>query len=62
MAESIVGVSPGEVARLHVLVHSKNFEEEKLGKVERKVEPEKQWQLQVGVCLRTVGRSSAFSS
>ena len=36
-----MGVSPGDVARLHVLVHSKNFEEEKLGKVERKVEPEK---------------------
>ena len=36
-----MGVSPGGVARLHVLVHSKNFDEEKLGKVERKVEPEK---------------------
>ena len=38
------------------------FEEEKLGKVERKVEPEKNKQLQVGVCLRNVGRSLAFSS
>ena len=53
-----MGVTPGGVARLHVLVHSKNFDEEKLGKVERKVER----QLQVGVCLRTVGRSSVFSS
>ena len=45
-----------------MFLSTQRLEEEKLGKVERKVEPEKNKQLQVGVCLRTVGRSSAFSS
>ena len=45
--------------RGYMFLSTQKFEEEKLGKVERKVEPEKQWQLQVGVCLGTVGRSSA---
>ena len=48
--------------RGYMFLSTQKFEEEKLGKVERKVEPEKQRQLQVGVCLGTVGRSSAFSS
>ena len=38
-----MGVTPGGVARLHVLVHSKNFDEEKLGKVERKVNGSYKW-------------------
>ena len=50
------------VWRGYMFLSTQKFEEEKLGKVERKVEPEKNKQLQVGVCLRNVGRSLAFSS
>ena len=45
----------------YMFLSTQKFAEEKLGKVERKVEPEKNKQLQVGVCLRNVGRSLAFS-